>query len=134
MNLIDRIKSWFGGKKPEKQEPAPEPTKPERIKKKCKKCGKTFSVDPSWQFVPNYCKECKQSFAREKEQRQRAGAPRQIKRTCKNCGKFFTFPSTLPHYPSYCTNCRKRHQAEMKEKYGRPVQRKNKGANNAEKQ
>ena len=42
---------------------------------------------------------------------------------CKKCGQFFTFPSTLPHYPNYCGNCRKQHQAAMKEKYGRPVQR-----------
>ena len=125
MGLIERIKGWFSGKKAGKQEPE-QTQKPERIKKTCKKCGKTFSVDPNWEFIPNYCKECKQSFAKEKEEKQRAGAPRQIKRKCRQCGKFFTFPSTLPHYPSYCSNCRRRHQAEMKEKYGKPVQRKKK--------
>ncbi len=125
MNLIKKIKSWFSGKAPaEEPEIRPQPQAPARIKKTCKGCGKTFSIDPSWEFIPNYCKECKQKFAREKEERQRSGAPRQIRRKCKNCGKFFTFPNTLPHYPNYCSNCRKAHQAAMKEKYGRPVKRK----------
>ena len=123
MGLIDIIKRWFGGKKPE-EKPQEEPQQPTRIKKTCKECGKTFSVDPTWEHIPNYCRECKQKFAREKEKRQQAGKPRQIRRTCKQCGKFFTFPSTLQKYPNYCSNCRKAHQAAMKEKYGRPVQRK----------
>ena len=122
MSLIERIRSLFAGKKKEAPQPQT-PQQPARIKKTCKECGKTFSVDPTWDHIPNYCKECKQKFAREKEERQRAGKPRQIKRTCKNCGKFFTFPSTLPHYPNYCNNCRKTHQKAMKEKYGQPVKR-----------
>ena len=43
MNLIEKIKGWFSGKKTEEQAPA-EPVKPERIKKNCKKCGKTFHM------------------------------------------------------------------------------------------
>ena len=78
-----------------------------------------FSYDPAWEFIPNYCKDCKKKFAQEKEEKQRAGAPRKIKRKCKECGKFFTFPNTLPHYPNYCPNCRKTHQAAMKAKYSR---------------
>ena len=99
------------------------PEKTERIKKQCKSCGKTFSVDPSWEHIPNYCKECRQRFAREKEEKQRAGAPRKIRRTCRSCGKVFTFPSTLEHYPNYCPNCRKNRKQEMKAKYGQPVKR-----------
>ena len=90
-----------------------------RIKKTCKACGKTFSVDPSWEFVPNYCKECKQKFVKEKEEKQRAGTPRKIKRKCRECGNFFTFDSTLARYPSYCPNCRKRHKEAQKAKYSR---------------
>ena len=97
--------------------------KTERIKKKCKECGKTFTVDPSWEHIPNYCKECRLRFAKEKEEKQRAGAPRKIKRTCRNCGRVFTFPNTLEHYPNYCTNCRKNRKQEMKAKYGQPVKR-----------
>ena len=123
MNLIEKIKGMFSRKAPAE---APEqPTQaPEKIKRTCKECGKTFTVDPSAQYIPNYCKECKQRFAREKEERQRAGNPQKIKRKCKNCGKFFTFPSTLPHYPNYCNNCRKAHQVQMKAKYGSAAKRK----------
>ena len=118
MNLLEKIRNLFHKEK-EAAMPEPLPVQPaERPKKTCKKCGKTFSYDASWDFIPNYCKDCKQQFAREKEEKQRAGAPRKIKRKCKECGNFFTFPSTLPHYPNYCSNCRKRHQAAMKEKYG----------------
>ena len=88
-------------------------------KKVCKNCGKTFTFDPSWTYIPNYCKDCKKKFTEEKEARQRAGAPRKIRRKCRECGRFFTFPNTLAHYPNYCNNCRKRHQAAMKEKYSR---------------
>ena len=124
MNIIEKIKRWFSGKKTVK-EPEIQPQASERISKKCKKCGKIFTVNPSWEHIPNYCKDCKQQFVKEKEDRIRAGKPRQIKRTCKQCGKNFTFPSTLPHYPNYCSNCRKAHQAAMKEKYGRAAQKKN---------
>ena len=143
MGLIDIIKAFFkkgqGDKATApvkaaalKQPAAPEkksaggtenPDKPERIKKQCKSCGKTFSVDPSWEHIPNYCKECRQRFAREKEEKQRAGEPRKIRRTCRSCGKVFTFPSTLEHYPNYCPNCRKNRKQEMKAKYGQPVKR-----------
>ena len=121
MSLTDRIKSWFARKEPEQEQPTQAPAK---LRRTCKACGKTFSVDPSWDHIPNYCKECKQRLVREKEERQRAGKPQKIKRKCKNCGQFFTFPSTLPHYPNYCNNCRKQHQAQMKEKYRRPAKRK----------
>ena len=121
MSLLGWIKALFHRKEPAA---APVPEKPERIRKTCKKCGKTFTVDPYWEHIPNYCKDCRQKFAREKEERQRAGAPRKIKRTCKSCGRVFTFPNTLEHYPNYCPNCRKAHQAAMKEKYGNPVKRK----------
>gem|GEM_PF-3870904 len=120
MNLIEKIRSWFGRKAPAPQpEQTQAPAQPARIQKTCRGCGKTFSVDPSWDHIPNYCKECKKKFAAEKEEKQRAGAPRKIKRKCKACGNFFTFPNTLEHYPNYCNNCRKRHQAEMKAKYSR---------------
>ena len=118
MGLIDKLKDLF--KKEPEPEKAPEaPEKATRLKKTCKGCGKMFSYDPSWDFVPNYCKECKQKFVKEKEEKQKAGAPRKIKRKCKECGSFFTFDSTLARYPSYCPNCRKRHKEAQKAKYSR---------------
>ena len=114
MKLLEKIRALFK----KKQAPAPEPVKLEKMKRTCKACGKTVTVNPEWEHIPNYCKECKQRFAREKEEKQRAGAPRKIRRTCKSCGRVFTFPSTLEHYPSYCLNCRKTHQAQMKARYG----------------
>ncbi len=122
MKWLEKLKNLFHKKNAEATDSRTQA--PGRIRKTCKNCGKSFSVDPSWEHIPNYCKECKQKFAREKEERQRAGAKKKITRKCKNCGKFFTFPSNLPHYPNYCNNCRKQHQAEMKAKYGRPVNRK----------
>ena len=119
MNLFERIKSLFRKEK-SPEAAAPEPAaKAERPKKACKGCGKIFSYDPSWEHIPNYCKECKKKFSEEREAKQRAGAPRKIRRKCRACGKFFTFPNTLEHFPSYCNDCRKRHQAEMKAKYSR---------------
>ena len=123
MSILERIKALFRREKQTPAAPAPEPQQPAKTPKKCRECGKTFMVDPSWDHIPNYCKDCRQRFAREKEEKQRAGEPRKIRRTCRSCGKVFTFPSTLPHYPNYCCNCRKQHQAEMKERYGKPVQR-----------
>ena len=119
MGFLDKIRSLFAkGKKPAETVSAPVPDeKPARQVKTCKNCGKTFSIDPSWEHIPNYCRDCRRKFAQEKEEKQRAGAPRRIRRKCKACGNFFSFPSTLEHYPSYCSNCRKAHQAAMKEKY-----------------
>ena len=120
MGLISRLRNLFR-KEPE-QTNAPEvQTKAgnTRQKKTCKACGKTFSYDPSWEFIPNYCKDCKQKFVKEKEEKQRAGAPRKIRRKCRECGNYFAFPNTLEHYPNYCPNCRKKHQAAMKAKYSR---------------
>lgn len=121
MNLIEKIKVLLH-RKQEKAGP-PEPPAGQiagnRLKKACKSCGKMFFYDPSWKFIPNYCKDCRKKFTQEKEEKQRAGAPRKIRRKCRACGKFFTFPNTLAHYPNYCSDCRKRHQAEMKAKYSR---------------
>ena len=120
MGWINQLKNLF--RKAPEPEKAPAPPAKEgstRQKKACKACGKMFSYDPSWDFIPNYCKECKQKFMKEKEEKQRAGAPRKIKRKCRECGNFFTFPSTLARYPSYCPNCRKRHKEAQKAKYSR---------------
>ena len=55
MSLLDKIRNLFAKKAPEP--PAPEEAagtaKPARLKKVCKNCGKTFSYDPDWKFVPN---------------------------------------------------------------------------------
>ncbi len=118
MKLLEWIRSWLKPKPKEEARPAA-PEINQKIRKTCKSCGKTFTVDPSWEHIPNYCKDCKKKFVAEKEAKQRAGAPRKIKRTCKECGRVFTFPNTLAHYPNYCGNCRKAHQAKMKEKYAR---------------
>ena len=130
MGLRDVIKGLFRKKEAPAAEPAPASAKAvpsgeqgkkpvARQQKKCMGCGKMFSYDPAWQFIPNYCKDCKQKFAKEKEEKQRAGEPRKIRRKCKQCGKYFTFPNTLEHYPNYCGACRKQHQAAMKAKYSR---------------
>ena len=116
MKLLEKIRGFLREEEPE---PPAAPEAPVPLKKACKKCGKTFTVDPSWDFVPTFCKDCKQQLAREKENSQRAGALRDIRRKCRECGKFFTFPSDTARYPSYCPNCRKRHQAAMKKKYSR---------------
>ena len=124
MKLLEKLKALFG-KKPAAPVPAPqsESAGPKKVKRVCKGCGKSFPVNPAWEHIPNYCKDCKQRFAREKEEKQRTGAPRKIKRTCKSCGRIFTFPNTLEHYPNYCLNCRKTRQTQMKAKYGAPVKR-----------
>lgn len=116
MKLLEKIRGFL--REEEAPEP-PAPAEPQKIRKTCKKCGKAFTVDPSWGYVPTFCKDCKQELAKEKETRQRAGDLREIKRKCKACGKFFTFPSDTVPYPTYCPDCRKRHQAQMKEKYSR---------------
>ena len=118
MKLTEKIRVWFRRKAPL---PAGEPAEPSvsRPSKACRSCGKMFTYDPAWEHIPNYCKECRKRFVREREEKQRSGAPRKIKRKCKACGKFFTFPNTLEHYPNYCSDCRKRHKEQMKEKYRR---------------
>ena len=98
---------------------APAAGKPQRLKKTCKNCGKTFSYDPAWDHIPNYCRDCREQFIREKEEKQRAGEPKKIRRKCRECGRFFSFPSTLEHYPRYCSNCRKQHKAAMKARFSR---------------
>ena len=115
MSVLDKIRNFL---RPEDEpEAAPPPPVPEKLKKTCKKCGKTFTVDPAWGYVPTFCVDCKRLLKEEKETRQRAGDLREIKRQCKACGKFFTFPSDTARYPTYCPDCRKRRQAAQKEKY-----------------
>ena len=116
MKLLEKIRGFLREDEPEAP-PAPEAPVP--LKKTCKQCGKTFTVDPAWGFVPTFCKDCKQQMAKDKELAQREGPRHDIKRKCKACGKFFTFPSDILHYPTYCPNCRKRRQTAMKEKYKR---------------
>ena len=91
MKLLDKIRGFLRYEEEPEAPAAPEPQVP--LKKTCKQCGKTFTVDPSWGFVPTFCKDCKQKMAKEKESAQREGPRRDIKRKCKSCGKFFTFPA-----------------------------------------
>ena len=116
MKLLEKIRGFLREDEPVEQ---PVPAEPQKLKKTCEKCGKPFTVDPAWGFVPNFCKDCRQRIDREKEAKQRAGAPHDIRRQCKACGKFFTFPSDTARYPTYCPDCRKRRQAAQKEKYSR---------------
>ena len=112
MKLLDKIRGFL---RPEEEpEASKAPEAPAPLKKACRQCGKTFTVDPAWGFVPTFCKDCRQKMAKEKEAAQRKGPLRDIRRTCKACGKFFSFPSDTLHYPSYCPDCRKRHQSAMK--------------------
>ena len=117
MKLLDKIRGFLREEEPEETSAAP--AESARLKKTCKSCGKSFSVDPAWGFVPTFCKECRQRMDKEKEMKQKAGELRDIKRQCKACGKFFTFPSNTGIYPTYCPNCRKRRQQAQKEKYAR---------------
>ncbi len=116
MKLLEKIRGFLREDEPEA---ASQPQAPEKRKEKCKKCGKSFTVDPAWGYVPNFCKDCRQQLSKEKETRQRAGELKDITRKCKTCGKFFTFPSNAASYPTYCPDCRKRNQAAKKEKYSR---------------
>ncbi len=81
MKLLDKIRGFL---RPEEEPEAPRaPEPPVPLKKTCKQCGKTFTVDPSWGFVPTFCKDCKQKMAKDKELAQREGPRRDIKRKCK---------------------------------------------------
>ena len=112
--LLEKIRGFL---RDGEEEEAPAPAEPEKLKKTCKKCGKAFTVDPAWGFVPTFCRECRQQLTKEKEKKQRSGPLRDIRKECKACGKVFTFPSDTPIYPTYCPACRKRSRAAMREKY-----------------
>ena len=64
MSLLQKIRGFLRYDEPEAP-PAPEAPVP--LKKTCKQCGKTFTVDPAWGFVPTFCKDCKQQLAKDKE-------------------------------------------------------------------
>ena len=72
MKLLDKIRGFL---RPEEEaEPAPAPKAPEKLKKTCKKCGKAFTVDPAWGFVPTFCKDCRQQLKKEKDADRSAGS------------------------------------------------------------
>ena len=37
------------------------------LEKPCKGCGKPIFYDPTWDHIPNYCRECKQKYRNEHE-------------------------------------------------------------------
>jgi len=80
------------------------------LEKPCKGCGKPIFYDPTWDHVPNYCRECKQKYRNEHE------ITRIMRRKCRSCGKIFTFPSNIRHYPNYCKDCRAKFKAERNAK------------------
>ena len=116
VKLTDKLRGFLRREEPAGSA-APEP--PARPVRTCKKCGKSFSVDPSLGYVPNFCRDCKQQLLKEKEQKQRAAAAKEVRRKCKACGKFFTFPGDAVSYPTYCPACRRGRRDAMKEKYSR---------------
>ena len=82
---------------------------PKMLEKPCKTCGKPLFYDPSWDHIPNYCRDCRKKYWEEHE------TVRVMRRKCKNCGKSFTFPNNVRHYPNYCKACR----AKFKETRGK---------------
>ena len=66
MGFFEKLKQLFRKSAPQ-EAPKTEEIRPSsaRPKKACKKCGKMFSYDPGWDFIPNYCKDCKKQFALE---------------------------------------------------------------------
>ena len=117
MKLTDKLRGFLRREEPAGSA-APEPPARPPVRT-CKKCGKSFSVDPSLGYVPNFCRDCKQQLLKEKEQKQRAAAAKEVRRKCKACGKFFTFPGDAVSYPTYCPACRRGRRDAMKEKYSR---------------
>ncbi len=73
---------------------------PKLLEKPCRNCGQPVFYDPSWDHIPNYCRECKQKYQHDND------IIRVMRRTCRKCGKQFTFPSNIRHYPNYCRKCR----------------------------
>ncbi len=81
-------------------------SEPKMLEKPCRSCGKSIFYDPSWDHIPNYCRECREKY------RQDHDIIRVMKRKCRKCGKEFRFPSNLRHYPNYCKKCRAQFKAE----------------------
>jgi len=53
---------------------------PKRLEKPCRTCGKPIFYDPSWEHIPNYCKECKRKYQDEHS------IPKIMKRKCLDYG------------------------------------------------
>ena len=102
--MFNWLKKIFSKPEPVASVPIKEENK--FLEKPCRTCGKPIFYDPSWEHIPNYCKECKRKYQDEHS------APKIMRRKCRSCGKQFTFPSTIKHYPNYCKECR----AKFKEK------------------
>ena len=94
--MFNWLKKLFGKKEPVAQIQITEA--PKLPEKPCRNCGNPVFYDPSWEHIPNYCKDCKRKF-----QQSNAKA---ITRKCRNCGRKISFPSTIEHYPNYCKECR----------------------------
>ena len=47
-------------------QPAPVSNTEKMSVKTCKSCGKPISYDPSWEHIPNYCRECRAKFKEQK--------------------------------------------------------------------
>lgn len=107
--MLDRIKRFFTREEPEEKptaggEQTPQYTQADQaglraehgmITRKCKKCGKTFTLPEEVQHWPDYCQECRRKYRIVED----------ITRTCRGCGKEFTFPSNVWHWPNYCREC-----------------------------
>ena len=73
---------------------------PKMMEKPCQSCGQPVFFDPSWDHIPNYCRECRKKYQQDHE------IIRVMRRKCRKCGKEFRFPSNIRHYPNYCKKCR----------------------------
>ena len=82
------------------------PETPKLMEKPCLNCGQPVFFDPSWDHIPNYCRECKRKHRQDHE------VIRVMRRKCRQCGKEFTFPGNLRHYPNYCRKCREAYKAQ----------------------
>ncbi len=58
--MFNWLKKLFGKKEPVAQIQITEA--PKLLEKPCRNCGNPVFYDPSWEHIPNYCKDCKRKF------------------------------------------------------------------------
>jgi|GEM_PF-1844235 endogenous inhibitor of DNA gyrase (YacG/DUF329 family) len=65
------------------------------ITRKCRYCGKTFTLPENVQHWPDCCQACRAKYRPEEK----------LTGKCRRCGKTFTFLSGERHWPRYCPEC-----------------------------
>ena len=83
--------------------------------KSCVRCGGRIKYNDEWTHIPNYCKDCREAFERERKEKEKRRVVEKAEREekwkekpCNKCGNRIRYNIEWSHPPNVCSDCKEK--------------------------